>query len=384
MADLLVHAPEAQHRPVGLRPGTGPGGLHLEVLDHSVPARAVGGVAGGPLRKLCGQGLNTRPLAQNLPVRLVNNSIDVELHAVLQGDFPHEDIAEALLDVLVHPVGHSHTGVQVHEVDAAEVHAEGPDHLLLPALFPAQLPLLPGPLGGAVDEEALVEADPVLLQQLDTAHNIEDGAVLVEDPVAHTGAVSHGLQPPDVGAQAGLVLVQDTAGDEVKIPLQLLLVLVAQDVQGGAVDADELPLRAVAHDAAVGAGEDGLQGVALAAEAELLCGADLPPPLHVQHMAQHPAQLLHGGALLCCPLAAAVEVDHADAAVVLPQADDRVVEEALVRGGGAAVQALLAEALRVVGGSALPVLPEGVGPPQEVIPGAGGTHMGEKEPLAVH
>ena len=180
------------------------------------------------------------------------------------------------------------------------------------------------------------------------------------------------------------VLVQDTAGDEVKIPLQLLLVLVAQDVQGGAVDADELPLRAVAHDAAVGAGEDGLQGVALAAEAELLCGADLPPPLHVQHMAQHPAQLLHGGALLCCPLAAAVEVDHADAAVVLPQADDGVVEEALVRGGGAAVQALLAEALRVVGGSALPVLPEGVGPPQEVIPGAGGTHMGEKEPLAVH
>ena len=40
---------------------------------------------------------------------------------------------------------------------------------------------------------------------------------------------------------------------------------------------------------------------------------------------------------------------HTDAAVVLPQADDRVVEEALVRGGGAAVQALLAEALRVVG-----------------------------------
>ena len=54
--------------------------------------------------------------------------------------------------------------------------------------------LLPLLLGGAVQEEALIEQFAVFLNQLDIAHYVENVPVGVPDPVLHADAVPRVFQ----------------------------------------------------------------------------------------------------------------------------------------------------------------------------------------------
>ena len=79
-----------------------------------------------------------------------------------------------MVAVLVQAQGKALAGVQIEEAGQAVVDAQGVHQLHLPALGLHPLLLLPQLLGGAVQQEALVEHLPVLLHQLDVAHHVED------------------------------------------------------------------------------------------------------------------------------------------------------------------------------------------------------------------
>ena len=111
-----------------------------------------------------------------------------------------------------------------------------------------------------VQKEALVEQLSVLLDQLDVAHDMEYLAVLVLHPILHTHRILHILQHLYAVEKLGFILFKDSTGDHVEaIRQQFLLGLIAQELQGSPVDAEDTgAVQGVAHHPAVHGGKDHL------------------------------------------------------------------------------------------------------------------------------
>ena len=115
--------------------------------------------------------------------------------------------------------------------------------------------------------------------------------------VLHADAVPRGVQGHDAFPQRLPVFLQHGGGHHVEAVLQQLLLRgVAQQLQRGLVDADDvLSVQGVAHDAAVHGGEQGLQNLAFPDDF-LLIGPLLGHVDGYAHRAHHGAvQIVQGG-----------------------------------------------------------------------------------------
>jgi hypothetical protein len=200
----------------------------------------------------------------------------------------------------------------------------------------------------------------------------------VADPVGDAGAVTGPLERLDGPAQLGLILVQHGAGHQRKaVGDHLRLAGVAQDIQGGLVDAVEAAaVQAVAHDPAVADIEDGLQDVLLLVQLFQVLRVDPVASVDVEDMPQRPAQPLHRQPLLPGPDPARMEDRHAHAAVILSVLEDPVVEGGEVSPSAGGAQALLV----IETGNVLPL--EGQDRIAQVLPAA--ADMGEDDALPVY
>ncbi len=162
------------------------------------------------------------------------------------------------------PQGPPLPSVQVEVANQVIVHAEGVNQLHLPPAVLGFLLLLEG----AVQQELLVEYFLILLDELKAAHDVQQGAVLVEDAIIQIGGIPHLFQGVELLLQLGAVLLHHPAGDRMEaVRRQLLLGGVVQDAQGRLVDADDAgAVQGMAEDTAVDGGEDGLQHLVFAGD----------------------------------------------------------------------------------------------------------------------
>ena len=183
----------------------------------------------------------------------------------VQGQLAGEHLLQKAGGTGVGPEGFALAGFQVEIADQIVIRAQGADQLLMATLLSALLLQLSLFLGGAVQEEALVEELAVLLHQLHVAHHVENLPVGMPDPVLHADAVLHVFQGLDAVQQLFPVLAEHGVGNGVEAGLQeFRLGLEAQNGQSGPVDAEDAgSVQAVAQYAAVHGGEEGFQGVVL-------------------------------------------------------------------------------------------------------------------------
>ena len=189
----------------------------------------------------------------------------VSLHALAEGMLAVKKGVQNLERTGVSPKRLAQPGVQVKEADQIVVGGQGLNQAVVPPLGLQPGLLLPLLLGGAVQQKTLVEQLAALPDQLDVAHDVEEVAVGVLNPVLHIDAVLLLTQGEDGVPQLWLVLIQNSGGDQIESVFHhFRLGPVTQNLQGGPVDAEDAgPVQTVAHDAAVHGGEEGFQGLGL-------------------------------------------------------------------------------------------------------------------------
>ncbi len=261
---LLVDGPEAQHHPVAFVPVPGPDRLHLEVADIAAADGTVVQVAHRLFQQLLEEMLAGGGLAHSLLVLRVDPLHNILIDAVLQNQLAGENGLQDVVRASAGPQGPPLPSVQVEVANQVIVHAEGVNQLHLPPAVLGFLLLLEG----AVQQELLVEYFLILLDELKAAHDVQQGAVLVEDAVIQIGGIPHLFQGVELLLQLGAVLLHHPAGDRMEaVRRQLLLGGVVQDAQGRLVDADDAgAVQGMAEDTAVDGGEDGLQHLVFAGD----------------------------------------------------------------------------------------------------------------------
>ena len=191
---FLVHAAKADdHAPAGGLVPDGHG-LHLEIADFTHADGPVVEVVDAPVLKVPKEVIPGKDPADHVPVVHVDAGLYVVFHMDVQGQIPGEKLLQKPGGTGVGPQGVALAGFQIKVTDQIVVCAQGLDQLLVAALRAELFFLLPLLLGGAVQEEALIEQFSVFLNQLDIAHYVENVPVGVPDPVHHADAVPRVFQ----------------------------------------------------------------------------------------------------------------------------------------------------------------------------------------------
>ncbi len=173
IAGFIVHVPEPQHHPMAPFPLPCAHRLHLE-KPHFIPADgAVVGIKDVLIRQLLLQKYTGHAPAHHLHIVRVHAPLYVPAQALLQNQLlVGEDVLQYVVPAVVDPERTADAGVQIKIAHQIVVHAQGLDQLHLAPLLIHPLPLLLELLGGAVQQEPLVNQLPVLLNQLYAAYHM--------------------------------------------------------------------------------------------------------------------------------------------------------------------------------------------------------------------
>ena len=181
---LLVHAAKANHHAAAAVPVSGADGFHLEVAQFITAESAVVEVEGVPVGQLFPQGIHRDGLPQHFPVIFKDTGLDVPFHAGVKGHFAVKEGIQNTKRTSVGPERLAQPGIEIKKAHKIVVSGQGLNQVSVPAF---SLDLY---LSGAIQQEALVEQLAVFPDQLNIAHDMEQIAVGMPDPVLDIDTVS--------------------------------------------------------------------------------------------------------------------------------------------------------------------------------------------------
>ena len=202
-------------------------------------------------------------LPHGLLIIIVDAGLYVTPHALLQNQISGKDGLQNICAAVSASEGISGAGIQVKIADQAVLYAESMDQFDLMSFLLLLLQFLTLLLGRAVQQKSLVDQFPVLPDQLDISHDIENVSRGVLDAVRHIDTVPLFFQSFETLLQPRPVLLQNGGSHHVKARRhKFLLGLVTQNPQRRSVNAgDPGSVQTVAHNAAVHRSEDGFQSL---------------------------------------------------------------------------------------------------------------------------